>query len=409
MGVIINIDQALELRSDYNILREPLNEMIRNKQEAWEKENPIDFLFNRSSISTFQQTYTSSIGFDKAFSETGDYAIGHIFNTAEGFSATYRTRTFQGAFIITQQTLEDREVGRAKDDASAFVRRWHGDIVEYCMAAVSAGFGAEVDWGDENNGGVSTLLLNSADTVDGKITSAKNPLFTSKHTIIRRKNMTDTQITNAMQSNCFYAEIDINGEDPARLSKLADVIYQVKVYMENLRNDNNKYAGVDGAKSFVMANDAHLKAAMEAVLSKMDYRDFGYQQGANPAYQAGVAKTTPYLNDIPQTANGRGFFIVDKTYAAENHGLELTERIPFTLDVLEEKRPKGIIYQGRQRFDVNVADWRSIAYVYLGKPAGASGAWDDITHFTQIVPQATVVKPVTIVGTVETTTTPTGG
>lgn len=409
MGVIINIDQALELRSDYNILREPLNEMIRNKQEAWEKENPIDFLFNRNSISTFQQTYTSSIGFDKAFSETGDYAIGHIFNTAEGFSATYRTRTFQGAFIITQQTLEDREVGRAKDDASAFVRRWHGDIVEYCMAAISAGFGAEVDWGDENNGGVSTLLLNSADTVDGKITSAKNPLFTSKHTIIRRKNMTDTQITNAMQSNCFYAEIDINGEDPARLSKLADVIYQVKVYMENLRNDNGKYAGVEGEKSFVMANDAHLKAAMEAVLSKMDYRDFGYQQGANPAYQAGVPKTTPYLNDIPQTANGRGFFIVDKTYAAENHGLELTERIPFTLDVLEEKRPKGIIYQGRQRFDVNVADWRSIAYVYLGKPAGASGAWDDITHFTQIVPQATVVKPVTIVGTVETTTTPTGG
>ena len=108
MGVIINIDQALELRSDYNILREPLNEMIRNKQEAWEKQNPIDFLFNRSSISTFQQTYTSSIGFDKAFSETGDYAIGHIYNTAEGFSATYRTRTFQGAFIITQQTLEDR-------------------------------------------------------------------------------------------------------------------------------------------------------------------------------------------------------------------------------------------------------------------------------------------------------------
>lgn len=402
MGVIINIDQALELRSDYNILREPLNEMIRNKQEAWEKQNPIDFLFNRSSISTFQQTYTSSIGFDKAFSETGDYAIGHIYNTAEGFSATYRTRTFQGAFIITQQTLEDREVGRAKDDASAFVRRWHGDIVEYCMAAISAGFGKEVEWGDEDNGGVSTLLLNSADTVDGKITSAKNPLFTSKHTIIRRKNMTAAQITNAMQSNCFYADIDINGDDPARLSKLADVIYQVKIYMENLKNDNNKYAGVDGAKSFVMANEAHLKAAMDAVLSKMDYRDFGYQQGANPAYQAGTAQTTPYLNDIPQTANGRGFFIVDKTYAAENHGLELTERIPFTLDVLEEKRPKGIIYQGRQRFDVNVADWRSIAYVYLGRPAGASGEWDDINHFTEIVPQATVVKPVTIVGTVET-------
>jgi hypothetical protein len=402
MGVIINIDEALELRSDYNILREPLNEMIRNKQEAWEKQNPIDFLFNRGSISTFQQTYTSSVGFNKAFAETGDYAIGPIYNTAEGFSATYRTRTFQGSFIITQQTLEDREMSRAKDDASAFVRRWHGDIVEYCMAALSAGFGAEVEWGDKDNGGVSTLLLNSADTVDGKLASAKNPLFTNKHNIIRRKTMSDTDIQNAQQSNCFYADIDITGDDPARLSKLADVIYQVKVYMENIRNDNNKYAGVDGAKSIVIANDAHLKAALDTIVSKMDYRDFGYQQGTNPAYEAATVNSTPYLNDIPQTANGRGFFIVDKSYAAENHGLELTERIPFTLDVLEEKRPKGIIYQGRQRFDINVADWRSIAYVYLGVPAGASGNWDDVSHFTKLTPAATVVKPVSIVGTVQT-------
>ena len=36
MGVIINIDEALKLRTDYNILREPLNEMIKNQQEAWE-------------------------------------------------------------------------------------------------------------------------------------------------------------------------------------------------------------------------------------------------------------------------------------------------------------------------------------------------------------------------------------
>ena len=131
MGVIINIDEALKLRTDYNVLGEPLNAMIKNKQEAWERENPIDMIYNRSSIDKFQETYTSSIGFDKAFVETNDYAIGPIFNTAEGFSATYRTRTFQGSFIITQQTLEDRQYGTAKDTANSFVKRWHGDIVEY--------------------------------------------------------------------------------------------------------------------------------------------------------------------------------------------------------------------------------------------------------------------------------------
>lgn len=40
MGMIINIDEALKLRSDYNILREPLNEMITRRQEEWEKKIP---------------------------------------------------------------------------------------------------------------------------------------------------------------------------------------------------------------------------------------------------------------------------------------------------------------------------------------------------------------------------------
>ena len=46
MGVIINIDEALKNRSTYNVLREPLNAMIRNQQEAWERQNPIDLIFN---------------------------------------------------------------------------------------------------------------------------------------------------------------------------------------------------------------------------------------------------------------------------------------------------------------------------------------------------------------------------
>ena len=72
MGMIINIDEALKLRSDYNILREPLNEMITRRQEEWEKKNPIDMIYNRTSIDQFQKTFTSSIGFGKAFAETND-------------------------------------------------------------------------------------------------------------------------------------------------------------------------------------------------------------------------------------------------------------------------------------------------------------------------------------------------
>ena len=224
MGMIINIDEALKQRSAYNVLREPLHAMMQEQQEAWERQNPIDLIFKRGTLSTFQETYTSSIGFAHAFTETSDFAVGPIFNTAEGFAATYRSRTFQGGFIITQQTLEDGQIGRVRDDATAFGRRWRGDIVEYAMKALQGGFGAEVEW-TGGDGKKSKLQLFSADTVDGKINNPnKNPLFFKEHTTVDREDGTAV----VTQSNMFRAvdssgaTIQIGGSDPGQIAKLAD-------------------------------------------------------------------------------------------------------------------------------------------------------------------------------------------
>jgi hypothetical protein len=394
MGMIINIDQALKNREEFNILGEPLHQMMRDRQEAWEKENPIDLLFVRGTLDGFQETYSSSIGFEHAFAETGDYAVGPIFNTADGFSATYTSRTFQGGFIITQQVIEDRKFGKVKDEATKFQTRWHGDVVEYCMKSLDGAFGTATTWGSAANGGVSRIKLESADTVDGDIMNPnKNPLFSKQHTIVKRN--ADTDIAANYQSNMFYIEgLDIDGDDAARISKLADGINQIITIMENYKDDNGKYAGVSGAKSIVAANDAHLKAALNNAL-QTDKFNQGESITVNPAYQRASVATTPYLNDILATKGGAGFFIVDKAYNEANHGLEFTERIPFTLDATETKRPKGITYDGRQRFDVNNASWRGIAYVRIAAPTSGDFA---AAKFTTITPAATVA---TIMKTVE--------
>lgn len=406
MGMIINIDEALKLRTDYNVLKEPLNKMLADQQEAWERQNPIDLLFARNTISSFQETFTSSIGFDRAFTETADYSIGPIFNTAEGFAATYRTRTFQGSFIISQQAMEDRMYGKIKDDANAFVRRWHGDIVEYALKNLEGGFGApgataeKTDWigGD---GVASHLQMNSADTVSGDITDpVKCSLFNKEHKTVKRGveeplsqgNMFSTSATDT-------SAIKFDGSDPLYIAKLADVINQVIVKMENYRDDNGKRAGVLGAKTIVAPNDPHLKAAISAALSMPEMNGL-----PNMAYQRATLDTTPYLNDIGPCADGAGFFIVDKAYNAANHGPELTERVAFTLDVTETKRPNGIVYDGRQRFDINCASWRGITYVRVKDTVSASPkAYAKKENFEVITPLA-VAKPVSVVGTVKTTT-----
>lgn len=406
MGMIINIDEALKLRTDYNVLKEPLNKMLADQQEAWERQNPIDLLFARNTISSFQETFTSSIGFDRAFTETADYSIGPIFNTAEGFSATYRTRTFQGSFIISQQAMEDRMYGKIKDDANAFVRRWHGDIVEYALKNLEGGFGApgataeKTDWigGD---GVPSHLQMNSADTISGDITDpVKCSLFNKEHKTVKRGveeplsqgNMFSTSATDT-------SAIKFDGSDPLYIAKLADVINQVIVKMENYRDDNGKRAGVLGAKTIVAPNDPHLKAAISAALSMPEMNGL-----PNMAYQRATLDTTPYLNDIGPCADGAGFFIVDKAYNEANHGPELTERVAFTLDVTETKRPNGIVYDGRQRFDINCASWRGIAYVRVKDTVSSNPkAYEKKENFEVITPLA-VAKPVSVVGSVKTTT-----
>lgn len=392
MGMIINIDEALKLRTEYNVLREPLHAMMQEQQEAWEKKNPIDLIFKRGTLSTFQETYTSSIGFAHAFTETSDYAIGPIFNTAEGFSATYRSRTFQGGFIITQQTLEDGQVGRVRDDATAFTKRWHADLVEYAMKSVEGGFGAPVYWvgGD---GKRTKLELLSADTKSGKIDDpVKNPLFYKSHTTVDRED--GTAVVN--QSNIFWATdgngnkaISVGGDDPGQIAKLADFINLIITAMENNKDDNGKIAGVTGTKTIVAGNDARLRAAIEAALSLDMINGL-----PNAAYKRATLDTTPYLNELPQFAKGVGFMVIDKEYNNANHGLEFTERIPFTLDVTESKRPAGINYDGRQRFDINVATWRGVAYGYLGE---AGSGWNAADKFEQFKVVDTLVKPVTVV------------
>lgn len=393
MGMIINIDQALKNREEFNILGEPLHQMMKDRQEAWEQKNPIDLLFVRGTLDGFQETYTSSIGFEHAFAETGDYAVGPIFNTADGFSATYTSRTFQGGFIISQQVIEDRKFGQVKDEATKFQTRWHGDIVEYCMKSLDGAFGTETSWGSAANGGISRIKLNSADTVTGDIMDGnKNPLFTKSHTIVKRN--ADTDIAGNLQSNMFYIEgLDITGDDAARIAKLADGINQVITIMENYKDDNGKYAGVSGSKTIVAANDPHLKAAITNAL-QTDKFNQGESVTINPSYGRATLEVTPYLNDVLATKGGAGFFIVDKAYNEGNHGLEFTERIPFTLEATETKRPKGIAYDGRQRFDVNCASWRGIAYVRIGGEMSGDFAESKFTKITPASTIATIMKTV---------------
>ena len=231
--------------------------------------------------------------------------------------------------------------------------------------------------------------------------------------------MTVADVLAALQSNSFYAKdgdtngIDFDGSDPAKVAKLANVINKVITEMENYKDDNGKYAGVQGAKKIVAPNDATLLAMLNSAIDMPMFNDFGQKLGPNPAYKRASIESTPYLRDLPMlfdkvTSRGVGFFIVDPSYNAENQGPEFTERVALTLNIDERKNPYGIAYDARQRFDINVASWRGIAYVYIGSSAPEVSAYalqengtvDAVTGFNAMTPitvGTTLITPVDVI------------
>lgn len=458
-GVIINHDQALKQREDFNLLYEPIEDMVKSLVEAWEKNDPLEPLFVRDSIDRLQKTYSSSIGYDQVMSESANYAVGELSNAQSGFRKTVSTRPFRGSKIIAQEVIDDtpEDIGR---ELSKWTKAWMRNRVQYALKSLDAGFGNTVKWGDPNFGVVSPMLLKSADTIDGVVeTQVTNPLFINTHTIVKR----EFEKLGPRQSNKYVAPgIRIGSNDPGQLAKLADVINWVKAEMDLWLDDNGQRVDYSGEKAFVTGYDSRIETAMNIILTE---KYVGGPDHQNPALNAGVHKFHSMYNDIDAlrpvygkiNANGTvvanenpndrsgvllgfGMFIVNKTYMSENNGLTFLERLPLTIKGVSlgqnDMNPEGVGYKGYCRFDIVNCTWRGIAYIWIGdtrvmpeclkitdsalatqyslknadtaKTAVSSLTADTTTmaqgtgSFTLVTPVETLVKPVSVVGTVST-------
>lgn len=392
---IINIDEALKLPQQFNILMNALDELYIKRQEEFQKSNPLKEIYQMVSLDRFQKSFGSSTGFKQAFEQTVDYAAYPGFSAGDGFKATISYKPFNGKVVFTWQALLEGDTASLRELLSNFQIAWQRQVVEFGMFALTGMFGKKV----YDKVSKTHIKISSADTVDGDVLGEiKNPVFTNKHTIVRSENMTDAEFNSMKQSNKFYINVNLDGTDPLAYAKLANGLYQIKIKMNKYLDDNGKRAGVNGRKKIVMTEDAQLGAALDAVIAA---DDFSYATGKPTLNQVknGFDKyCTPYLDGnmdqpIPQFATGEdgiahGLLILDPQYNTANHGPMMVERVGFSLKGVKTDEPEGIKYLGKQAFDFFCPSWRGITYVYIGEPNGATGEWNDKSTFTEIKPIA---------------------
>ena len=445
-GRIITVDLAIDQSSIYKIIETPTKELLTRTVEEFEKENPLYHLYNFKTMNQLQETYTSSVGSDRIKHQTSEMGVAELSQGGqEGFSGTKTYRMYSGSYQITKRTiLEARQSGNF--NAVAYntadrTRTWLRNNVEDGVRAIMGGFGTTVK-GDDG----TPYRFVTADTVDGKtgqyaVNSARNDLFSKKHTLVRKSGMEDAVADDThagwklfdgsqapYQSNFYVAKnvdgtfgIDLLGADPGKIAKLADLINVIITNMENQLDDNGKPAGLTGPKEIVAANDARLVAALNSAINEPQLCGFADQSRPNPAYKR-ISKCnhSVYWNTIPCLYNkdkqeAVGFFIVDKQYMAANNGLELTQRFPLEVTSEEHKNPAYLDVIFSEGMEFNCLTWRGITYVCL-KPADTTNLFTipasmadsgaavnvPITAATAVTVVDTIVKPVGIVGTVKT-------
>lgn len=403
-----NIDKALELPQKFNVLHNALDELYAKRQEEFQKSNPLTQIYKTVPLDRFQKSFGSSVGFKQAFEQTVDYASYPGFTNADGFRTTVSYKPFNGKVVFTWQALLESDHQGIVDTLSDFQVAWHRQIVTYGMYALSAFFGGKVY--DKQT--KSYIKILSADTVDGDpLSDVKNPVFTNAHTVVRTEEMSTAEFNGYKQSNKFYIDVKLDGSDPLAFAKIANALYQIKTAMGKYFDDNAQYAGVNGRKKIVGTEDAQMNMVIKSVLaaenwssgagSQLNLVKDGFDTYFTPYLEGNPSQPLPMFATDPAVGHARGFMMLDPAYNSANKGPMMVERLPFSMKAVKTDDPEGIKYLGKQAFDFFCPSWRGVAYVYLGKPAGAAGAWDDISTFTEVVPVA-YAKPVTIVGSVET-------
>lgn len=389
-----NIDKALELPQTFNIMHEALDDLYAKRQEEFEKNNPLTYIYKMVPLNQFQKTYGSSTGYKQAFEGTVDYATAAGFTNGDGFRFTIGYKPFSGKVVFTWMTLLEADTKGISESLDQYQTAWHRQVVQYGMFALTGFFGGKV----YDKVSKTYIQLTSADTPDGDtMNPVKNAVFSKAHTIVRREGMSDAEFNAMKQSNKFYIPVNLDGSDPLAYAKLANGLYQIKSIMSNYFDDNGQLAGVSGRKSIVMTDDAHLKLALKSVLAAQDFTQAVGIPTLNPIQGDFDLYTTPYLQGnydqaIPQFAAvnniAKGILLLDKEYNSANKGPMMVERLPFTLKPHKTVDPEGLTYMGKQAFDFFCPSWRGVAYIYIGTPDGSGGAWNDPSTFTAITPVA---------------------
>ncbi len=303
----------------------PLASYIEQLGEAFERESLLKYLFHFENSRHWAEQHSSETAMDDfvPVGEGGEYPRTGF---ESGYDRIIENMTFKQSFSVTQELVEDAQLGEMKRRARKLITAYGRTREKFGRALYAGGlYGTTVSFGGKS------FACNSADGL---------ALFHKKHV---------NKVNGKKQCNLYKG------------SFTASLLGKIETEMQQLTGDNGELLAV-APDTILIPNDAALKDAVFSAIGA-DKEPTTSNNAYNYQFGRWNIIIDPYLTQAlaAMGKTDKPFILLDSKFLETGDGAIFQERKKLEVKSVVDQNNDNNSWRGRARFGAGFVDWRFAA------------------------------------------------
>lgn len=311
----------------------PLATYIEQQGEAFEQQSLLKYLFHFENSRHWAEQHSSETAMDDfvPVGEGGEYPRTGF---ESGYDRIIENMTFKQSFSVTQELVEDAQLGEMKRRARKLITAYGRTREKFGRALYAGGiYGATVSFGGKS------FACNSADGL---------ALFHKEHV---------NKVDGKKQCNLYKGAFT------------AAVLGKMETEMQQITGDNGELLAV-APDTILIPNDAALKDAVFAAIGA-DKEPTTSNNAYNHQFGRWNVIIDPYLTQAlaAMGKTDKPFILLDSKFLETGDGAIFQERKKLDVKSVIDQNNDNNSWRGRARFGAGFVDWRfaSVGNISTGK------------------------------------------
>ena len=303
----------------------PLASYIEQLGEAFERESLLKYLFHFENSRHWAEQHSSETAMDDfvPVGEGGEYPRTGF---ESGYDRIIENMTFKQSFSVTQELVEDAQLGEMKRRARKLITAYGRTREKFGRALYAGGsYGTTVSFGGKS------FACNSADGL---------ALFCKEHV---------NKVNGKKQCNLYKG------------SFTASLLGKIETEMQQLTGDNGELLAV-APDTILIPNDAALKDAVFSAIGA-DKEPTTSNNAYNHQFGRWNVIIDPYLTQAlaAMGKTDKPFILLDSKFLETGDGAIFQERKKLEVKSVVDQNNDNNSWRGRARFGAGFVDWRFAA------------------------------------------------